>query len=91
MATFNFYLTNPKGKEKARVSLHIFHSGKRFRISTPYSVEIDRGQVEEQRCGSKRKTTPKEKLVNDNLEIIKDKAEAFLSPLSWEGFLPRKK
>lgn len=90
MATFNLYLTNPKGKEKARVSLHIFHSGKRFRISTPYSVEVDRWQVEEQRCGSKRKTTPKEKLVNDNLEIIKDKAEAFFLESLKLGRIPSK-
>lgn len=90
MATFNFYLTNPKGKEKARVSLHIFHNKKRFRISTPYTVETDRWQVEEQRCGSKRKTTPKEKLVNDNLEILKEKAEAFFLESIKFGKAPSK-
>ena len=90
MATFKFYLTNPAGKDKARLFLKIFYKGSTIRITSPYTVPVDRWMVTEQRCGSARKVTPQENLINDHLNALKERAEEFFMKCLTEGRVPGK-
>ncbi len=90
MATFKFYLTNPAGKDKARLFLKIFYKGSTIRITSPYTVPVDRWMVKEQRCGSARKVTPQEKLINEHLEALKERTEEFFMKCLTDGRIPAK-
>lgn len=90
MATFKFYLTNPAGKDKARLFLKIFHNGSTIRITTSHTVSVRRWMVKEQKCGSARKTTPQENLINDHLDAFKARAEEFFLKSLTSGRIPTK-
>lgn len=90
MATFKFYLTNPAGKDKARLFLKIFHNGDTIRITTSHTVSVDRWMVKEQKCGSARKTTAQENLINDHLKAFKSRAEEFFLKCLIAGRVPSK-
>lgn len=90
MATFKFYLTNPAGKDKARLFLKIFYKGSTIRITSPYTVPVDRWMVKEQRCGSARKVTAQENLINGHLKALKERAEEFFMKCLTEGRIPGK-
>ena len=46
--------------------------------------------VKEQRCGSARKVTPQEKLINEHLEALKERAEEFFMKCLTDGRIPTK-